>query len=82
MKTAISIEDELLNEADRTAKQMGLSRSRLFSIALEDYLRHRRQAEMSERLNQVYADEPRDPGDREILQAMKAKFRATIRDPW
>jgi metal-responsive CopG/Arc/MetJ family transcriptional regulator len=82
MKTAISVEDELLDEADRTAKQMGLSRSRLFSIALQDYLRHRRQAEMSERLNQVYADETRDSGDRETLRAMKAKFRATIRERW
>ncbi len=82
MKTAISVEDELLHEADRTAKQMGLRRSRLFSIALEDYLRHRRQAEMSERLNQVYADEPRDPGDRKTLRAMNDKFRSTIRDRW
>jgi metal-responsive CopG/Arc/MetJ family transcriptional regulator len=80
MKTAISVEDELLLQADRTAKQMGLSRSRLFSIALADYLRHRRQEEMIEQLNRVYA-EP-DPSEAVMVAKMKAKFRATIRDRW
>jgi metal-responsive CopG/Arc/MetJ family transcriptional regulator len=80
MKTAISVADELLNEADRTAKQMGLSRSRLFSIALQDYLRHRRQEEVVEQLNRVYA-EP-DPSEAGMAAKMKAKFRKTIRDRW
>jgi len=35
MKTAISIDDQLLQDADRAAKRMGLSRSRLFSLALQ-----------------------------------------------
>jgi metal-responsive CopG/Arc/MetJ family transcriptional regulator len=41
MKTAISVDGQLLSEADRTARELGLSRSRLFSLALEAYLRHR-----------------------------------------
>ncbi|HXM44622.1 MAG TPA: hypothetical protein VN924_25520 [Bryobacteraceae bacterium] len=45
MKTAISLEDELLLRADRTARQMGISRSRLLSFALESYLRKRRNKE-------------------------------------
>ncbi len=81
MKTAISLEDDLLKEADRTAHAMGLSRSRLFSLALEDYLRHRRQEQMVERLNEVYADHP-DPSDARIVQGMKRKFRRAIKDRW
>jgi metal-responsive CopG/Arc/MetJ family transcriptional regulator len=81
MKTAISVDNELLTEADRTARELGLSRSRLFSVALEAYLRDRRQQETLERLNQAYAGKP-DSANRETLKRMKAKFRSTIRDRW
>ena len=81
MKTAISVDGHLLHEADQAARQMGLSRSRLFSLALENYLRQRRQEEMIGRLNKVYAGEP-DPVDLRTAKRMKAKFRATIRERW
>jgi hypothetical protein len=48
---------------------MGLSRSRLFSVALEAYLRSREQEKMIEQLNQVYS-EPTDPGKRRITEAI------------
>jgi metal-responsive CopG/Arc/MetJ family transcriptional regulator len=80
MKTAISVADELISEADSAAKEMGLSRSRLIATALEAYLRTRRQAEISARLNEVYA-EP-DPAEARTVKAMKAKFHATIKDRW
>jgi len=77
MKTAISVEDRLLQEADLTAQQMGLSRSRLFSVAVAEYLRQRRQQQMLEQLNQAYSGEP-DPMARKI----KTRFRKVIRDRW
>jgi metal-responsive CopG/Arc/MetJ family transcriptional regulator len=81
MKTAISVDDQLLTEADRTARELGLSRSRLFSLALEAYLRHRRQEEMIEKLNQAYATKS-DPANAVTVKRMKAKFRQTIKDRW
>jgi metal-responsive CopG/Arc/MetJ family transcriptional regulator len=78
MKTAISLDGELLKEADQTARALGLSRSRLFSLALENYLRHRRQEQLLDQLNQAYSNEP-DPTEAPNL---KAKFRSTIKDRW
>ena len=78
MKTAISLDTTLLKEADQTARVLGLSRSRLFSIALDDYLRRRRQEKMVEQLNQTYSDH----SDTRTTQSMKAKFRSTIKDRW
>jgi metal-responsive CopG/Arc/MetJ family transcriptional regulator len=80
MKTAISVEDELLSEADRVAQEMGLSRSRLIATALAAFLRTRRQEEITARLNEVYA-EP-DPAEARTLKLMKAKFHSTIKDRW
>jgi metal-responsive CopG/Arc/MetJ family transcriptional regulator len=42
MKTAISIDDGLLQEADDTARRLGVSRSRLFALAVSDFLEHQR----------------------------------------
>jgi mRNA interferase MazF len=75
MKTAISVDDRLMSEADNAAREMGLSRSRLIATALEAYLRKRRQDEITERLNEVYAEV--DPAEARILKLMKEKFHAT-----
>jgi metal-responsive CopG/Arc/MetJ family transcriptional regulator len=81
MKTAISLEDELLLKADHAARQMGVSRSRLFSIALEAYLRKRRNREIVDQLNKVYADAP-SPEERRTVKGLKKRFRSTLRESW
>ena len=81
MKTAISLEDELLLKADRTARQMGVSRSRLFSLALEAYLRKRRNRETVAQLNRVSAPDP-SPEVRRTVAGMRKRFRSTIRESW
>lgn len=81
MKTAISIDDQLLHDADRAAKQMGLSRSRLFSLAVRDYLHQRRQQELLQELNRVYAGDSDLPEQRTAAK-MKVKFGRTIKERW
>jgi len=80
VKTAISVDDRLLSDADRAAREMGLSRSRLIAVALESYLRSRRQEDITARLNEVYAEE--DPAEARVVKQIKAKLRATIKDRW
>lgn len=80
MKTAISIEERLLDEADRAARQMHLSRSRLFSLAIEDYLRRRRGQEILDQLNRVYEDDQQ--GERDGAAQMKNTFRRVTREKW
>ena len=81
MKTAISINDELLHEVDETARQMGLSRSRLFSLAVGDFLQRQRQEQMLRRLNEVYAD-PLEPAEKSLLKGIRAKVRRTVKERW
>jgi metal-responsive CopG/Arc/MetJ family transcriptional regulator len=73
MKTAISIDDSLMQEADQAAQNLGLSRSALIADALRQYLQNRRQNQISERLNQVYANEP-DPIERRLTRKLKTKL--------
>jgi metal-responsive CopG/Arc/MetJ family transcriptional regulator len=81
MKTAISIDDRLLQEVDETARQMGLSRSRLFGLAIADFLRRQRQEQMLVRLNDVYTNRV-EPAEKRLLKRIKAKVRQTVKERW
>ena len=81
MKTAISIDNGLLQQVDETARQMGLSRSRLFTLAVGDFLERRRREHMLLRLNEVYTSGMEREEER-LLKGMKAKVRRTIKERW
>jgi metal-responsive CopG/Arc/MetJ family transcriptional regulator len=81
MKTAISIEDGLLRDADETARRMGLSRSRFFALAVGDFLRRQRREQMLRRLNEVYAN-GMEPAEKRLLKGIKTRVRRTVKERW
>ena len=80
MKTAISVDDPLIEQADRAAKEQGVSRSRLFSIAMEAYLKKLQNDKLTEELNRVYTNDDQEE-ELAFARAAKRKF-AKIVDPW
>lgn len=56
MKIAISVPDEIFEAGEHLAKQLGLSRSQLYADALSAYLSERGAAEVTAKLNAVYAE--------------------------
>jgi metal-responsive CopG/Arc/MetJ family transcriptional regulator len=81
MKTAISINDGLLREADETARLMRVSRSRLFALAVDEFLKRQRREEMLLRLNEVYANGV-DPAEIRLVARIKNKLRPTVKERW
>ena len=81
MKTAISINDEVLRDADEAAQTMGVSRSRLFSLAVVDFLERQKREQMLRRLNEVYAD-GKDPAEKTLVKGIKGKVRRVVRERW
>lgn len=57
MKTAISVRENLFKRAEQFARQKKISRSRLFSDAVEEYLDKRESADVTANLNSVYSKE-------------------------
>jgi hypothetical protein len=55
-KTAIAVPEQLLLEVDREARARGESRSRFITRVLSLAVRARRDAEITRRLNQLFAD--------------------------
>jgi metal-responsive CopG/Arc/MetJ family transcriptional regulator len=57
MKTAISIPDELFESADALAARLGVSRSHLYATAIAELLAKHAGAQVTARLDAVYAAE-------------------------
>ena len=56
MKTAISIPDKLFKIAEKTAKKYGISRSNLFSKAIEEFINTHNPQDITNALNKVYGN--------------------------
>ena len=54
MKTAISINKKLFDEAEKFSRNIGLSRSRLYCTALNEYIQNHSPDIITEKLNSYY----------------------------
>jgi len=75
IKTAISLQKALFEQVDSLAREKKVSRSRLFVMALEDYLRREENRKLARQLTEVYG-EP-DP-EQEALQRKMKRYRRRV----
>jgi predicted nuclease with RNAse H fold len=61
VKTAISIPDEVYRAAERVARKLGVSRSRLYADAIREFVSRAEERNITEKLNQVYEKSPTSP---------------------
>lgn len=78
MKTAISVPAEVFRTAESFARERKLSRSALFTRAVEEFLAHHRREGVTERLNRVYEleDSHLDPA------LAKLQFASIAKEQW
>ncbi len=69
MKTGISINRNLAEEADTLAREMGVTRSGLYAMAVREFMRRRESMSLLQKLNDVY-EEP-DPEDEPLIEGIK-----------
>lgn len=81
VKTAISLEGSLFERAEALARKMKISRSRLFALALEEFLRQHQNQQLLEQLNAAYNDAP-DPEEEALLHAARQSYRRLADNKW
>lgn len=81
IKTAISIKKPLFQQAESLARKMKISRSRLFGLALEEYLRRHENQELLAQLNAAYAEEP-TPEEKEFRRRVSRSTRRLLEGQW
>lgn len=80
VKTAISIPDAVFEEAERLAKERGVSRSELYAEAVAEYVKGQRFAGVRERLDAVYESAP-DESDLDPL-IERAQSASLPKEEW
>jgi metal-responsive CopG/Arc/MetJ family transcriptional regulator len=77
VKTAISIQDSLYVRAESLANEMKISRSKLFTLAIEEYLRQHRNQQLLQSLNEAYGD-GLDQSEESMLHGMRRHQRRLL----
>jgi predicted transcriptional regulator len=78
MKTAVSLPDELFQEAEATARRLRVSRSELYAKAIKAFLTQQNGDAITERLNDLYSRHAArvDP------ELHRAQLNSLTKDSW
>jgi metal-responsive CopG/Arc/MetJ family transcriptional regulator len=82
VKTAVSIKKGLFERAEALAQQMSMSRSSLYSLALENLMKRYENRLLLEQMNAVYADDTPDAEEQEALQQMRRYQKKMVEGEW
>ena len=81
VKTAISLQESLFQQVENLAQEMKVSRSRLFVLALEEYVRRHQNRQLLEKINKAYQD-PSDANERKRLRKTRRLHRKVVEGEW
>ena len=81
VKTAISIQQSLFEQAEALARELHISRSRLFALAVEDFMQRYENQRLLERINDAYADTT-TPEEQALLRRMRPQQRQMVEGEW
>jgi predicted transcriptional regulator len=80
-KTAISLDDALFQKAEQVAQELSLSRSRLYSLAIEEFVERYENKRLLQQINEAVADSV-DEEDQRFLEQIRRYQGRIINDEW
>ena len=81
VKTAISLQESLFEQVESLARQMKVSRSRVFTLALEDYIHRAENRRLVEKIDSAYQDAP-SAAEQKPLHKMRRRHRKMVEGAW
>lgn len=82
VKTAISMQEELFKEVNKLAGELHVSRSRLFVMAVQDFIKKKESHNLLSQINNAFNDPP-DSEEIKIQSKMRQKQAKKLeREPW
>jgi len=79
IKTAISIEKPIFEEMEVLAKNLKISRSRVFALAAQEFIKRHNNMELLKSLNDAYDDLPESEP---IVAEMRSSHYRMVKDQW
>ncbi|MCX6080620.1 MAG: CopG family transcriptional regulator [Chloroflexi bacterium] len=81
IKTAISIQKTLFEQAEILAQQLNISRSHLFGLAIETFIKNHQNNILLDEINQAYSDQP-EPNETVLLSKTRRSHRKLVESEW
>ena len=79
IKTAISIEKPIFEQMNVLAKDLNISRSRLFALAAQEFIQRHKNMELLQSLNEAYDDLPESEP---IVSKMRPRHYKMVKEQW
>jgi hypothetical protein len=80
VKTAISLQQSLFERVKQLARDLDVPRSRIFVMALEEFIRGHENRNLLKRINAAYDDSPES--ERKRLRQMRRSHRRIVKGEW
>ncbi len=74
VKTAISLDENLFKKVNEVAHELHVSRSKVFTLAVLDFLKKQENISLLAQLNEAYDDKPTEE-ENKILKSMRKSGR-------
>ena len=81
IKIAISLQKSLFEQVQALASEMKIPRSRLFALAMEDFIHRYQNKQLLEQINKAYEDAPH-PSEQANLHTMGLRHRRMVEGKW
>lgn len=81
IKTAISLQESLFKEIELLARELQISRSRLFALAAEAFIQRHQNQKLLQAINDAYDDLP-DEENRLLTQKRRQRYRRLVEEQW
>lgn len=81
VKTAISLDEALFHEVEGLAQELKIPRSRVFALALEDFIRRRQNQRLLQENNTACEGLP-EPGERNLVRGMRRRHWKIVEGEW
>jgi len=81
LKTDVALSGLLLERIEAAARELNISRTLLYTMALEDFVRRYQNRRLLEQINQAYEDSP-DSEEREWLEQVRQHHRRMVEGEW
>lgn len=81
VKTAISLDEAVFQQVEDLAHELNVSRSRLVSLALEEFLRRRQNRRLLEQINAAVKGGP-DLDEAAVISGMRRRHRKLLEGDW
>ncbi|MBI4314686.1 MAG: hypothetical protein HY679_02035 [Chloroflexi bacterium] len=82
IKTAISLQKSLFEQVETLAREMKVSRSRVFVLALENFIQDYQDKQLFDKINKACEDSPPDEAERTRLRQIRRQHRRMVEGEW